>query len=106
MERFVERERFRATAYRAANWLAVGTSTGRTRQDRFTSLQTPLKDIYVYPLRRDFRVRLAGEISRDQSRHIDQHRWRRGLAGERTYFGGHLILRQDTGRIWAEKYCR
>lgn len=55
VETFVERERFRATAYRAANWVAVGTSTGRTRQDRFTSLQTPLKDIYLYPLRRDFR---------------------------------------------------
>ena len=55
VETFVERERFRATAYRAANWVAVGTTTGRTRQDRYTSLQTPLKDIYLYPLRRDFR---------------------------------------------------
>ncbi len=55
VETFVERERFRATAYRASNWLAVGTTTGRTRQDRYTSLRTPLKDVYLYPLRRDFR---------------------------------------------------
>jgi hypothetical protein len=55
LETFVERRRFRGTAYRAANWLAVGATTGRTRQDRHTCIQTPVKDIYLYPLRRDFR---------------------------------------------------
>ena len=40
---------------RAANWLAVGATTGRTRQDRHTCIQAPVKDIYLYPLRRDFR---------------------------------------------------
>ena len=30
LETFVERERFRGTAYRAANWWAVGATTGRT----------------------------------------------------------------------------
>ena len=55
LETFVERERFTGTAYRAANWLAVGATTGRTRQDRHTCMQTPIKDIYLYPLRRSFR---------------------------------------------------
>lgn len=55
LETFVERERFRGTAYRAANWLAVGATTGRTRQDRHTCIQAPVKDLYLYPLRRDFR---------------------------------------------------
>ncbi len=55
LETFVERERFRGTAYRAANWLAVGRTTGRTRQDRHTCIQAPVKDVYLYPLRRDFR---------------------------------------------------
>jgi hypothetical protein len=55
LETFVERECFRGTAYRAANWLAVGATTGRTRQDRHTCIQAPVKDIYLYPLRRDFR---------------------------------------------------
>jgi hypothetical protein len=59
LETFVERERFRGTAYRAANWLAVGATTGRTRQDRHTCIQAPVKDIYLYPLRRDFREVLA-----------------------------------------------
>lgn len=55
LETFVERERFRGTAYRAANWLPMGATTGRTRQDRHTCIQAPVKDIYLYPLRRDFR---------------------------------------------------
>ena len=44
--------------YRAANWLAVGRTTGRTRQDRHTCIQAPVKDVYLYPLRRDFREAL------------------------------------------------
>jgi hypothetical protein len=58
LETFVERERFRGTAYRAANWRAVGATTGRTRQDRHTCIQAPVKDVYLYPLRRNFREAL------------------------------------------------
>ena len=59
VETFVERDRFRGTAYRAANWMRVGQTTGRTRQDRFTSLQTPIKDVHVYPLHSKFQQRLC-----------------------------------------------
>jgi hypothetical protein len=59
LETFVERERFRGTVYRAANWQPVGTTAGRTRQDRHTCLRVPLKDIYLYPLRRRFREPLC-----------------------------------------------
>jgi hypothetical protein len=59
LETFVERERFLGTAYRAANWLRVGATAGRTRQDRHTRIQAPVKDIYLYPLRRNFREALA-----------------------------------------------
>jgi Druantia protein DruA len=55
VETFVERERFRGTVYRAANWQHVGATQGRTRQDRNTTLRVPVKDIYVYPLARNFR---------------------------------------------------
>ena len=58
LETFVERERFAGTAYRAANWLAAGATAGRTRQDRHTCIQAPVKDIYLYPLGRNFRERL------------------------------------------------
>ena len=55
VETFVERDRFRGTVYQAANWQRVGATRGRTRQDRSTTLRVPVKDIYVYPLVRNFR---------------------------------------------------
>jgi hypothetical protein len=55
VETFVERDRFRGTVYQAANWQRVGETRGRTRQDRYTSLCVPVKEIYVYPLVRNFR---------------------------------------------------
>ena len=58
-ESFVERGRFAGTCYRAANWQHVGESCGRSRADREHRLQVPIKDIYLYPLRADFRQRLC-----------------------------------------------
>jgi hypothetical protein len=55
VETFVERERFRGTVYRAANWQHLGGTQGRSRQDRYSRLQVPVKDVYVYALRRNFR---------------------------------------------------
>jgi hypothetical protein len=59
LESFVERERFRGTVYRAANWQRVGVTAGRTRQDRHTCIHAPVKDIYLYPLRCGFREALG-----------------------------------------------
>jgi hypothetical protein len=55
LETFVEPERFRGTAYQAANWRKVGRTKGRTRQDRRHRTQAPVKDIYVYPIQANFR---------------------------------------------------
>lgn len=55
LESFVERGRFRGGCYRAANWICVGQTQGRTRQDSRHVLQAPVKDVWVYPLRTDFR---------------------------------------------------
>lgn len=59
LETFVEQERFAGTAYRAANWIKVGQTTGRTRQDRQRRIQAPRKDVYLHPLHRQFRARLC-----------------------------------------------
>jgi hypothetical protein len=59
VETFVERERFRGTAYRAANWIKVGATIGRTRQDRRWSIRKPVKEIYVYALQENFRQQLC-----------------------------------------------
>jgi hypothetical protein len=55
LETFVERGRFRGACYRAANWICVGATQGRTRQDRRHVLQAPVKEVWVYPLQADFR---------------------------------------------------
>jgi hypothetical protein len=59
VETFVDRSRFRGTCYRAANWIWTGVTTGRSRQDRAHTLQVPSKDVYVYPLDRQFRQQLC-----------------------------------------------
>jgi hypothetical protein len=59
LETFVDRSRFKGTCYRAANWIYVGQTKGRSRYDRYSTLHVPLKDIYLYPLRKDFRTCLT-----------------------------------------------
>jgi hypothetical protein len=61
VESFVDTSRFSGACYRAANWILVGQTKGRGRQDRFTRRQETIKDIYVYPLEKDFRTRLGLE---------------------------------------------
>ncbi len=58
-ETFVERARFAGTSYKAANWIRLGSTTGRSRQDRQHRLQVPVKDVYVYPLHHRFREELS-----------------------------------------------
>jgi hypothetical protein len=55
LETFVECERFRGVCYQAANWRRVGHTKGRTRNDRYTSIQAPIKEVYLYPLTPNFR---------------------------------------------------
>jgi hypothetical protein len=65
LETFVERDRFRGTCYKAANWTCVGQTQGRSRNDRFTTLQVPVKDVFLYPLTRHFRKELTHGARRD-----------------------------------------
>jgi len=55
VETFVDTSWFVGSCYRAANWIEVGQTTGRTRQDRSNQIQVPPKRVLVYPLRREFR---------------------------------------------------
>jgi len=65
LETFVQGDRFRGTAYQAANWVRVGQTKGRTRQDRpdGTWHQAAIKDVYLYPLHRRFRQYLQGQTT-------------------------------------------
>ncbi len=55
VETFVDTTRYIGTCYKAANWLKLGRTKGRSRQDRYSKLKVSVKNILVYPLRRDFR---------------------------------------------------
>jgi hypothetical protein len=59
VETFVDTSRFSGGCFRAANWIRVGKTKGRGRQDRFTRRERTIKDIYVYPLDKDFRSHLG-----------------------------------------------
>jgi hypothetical protein len=59
LETLVDAGRFRGTCYRAANWMALGQTTGRGRMDREHAAHgEAVKDLYVYPLCRHAAVRL------------------------------------------------
>jgi len=58
LETFVDR-RFQGTCYRAANWLRLGATRGRTRNDREHRIRAAVKDVYLYPLIPDFRRELC-----------------------------------------------
>ena len=61
LETFVDLSRFNGTCYRASNWVNVGKTKGRTRNDRNTNIHVPVKGVYLYPLRRNFRQMLCAE---------------------------------------------
>ncbi|MGQ9844346.1 MAG: Druantia anti-phage system protein DruA [Spirochaetota bacterium] len=54
LETFVER-RFKGTCYKAANWIPVGSTTGRGRNGGHHNTILPIKDIYLYPLVDNYR---------------------------------------------------
>lgn len=58
VETFVQEQRFAGTAYNAAGWIPIGRTTGRTRQDRERTIQTPIKAVWVLPLHPQFRKHL------------------------------------------------
>jgi hypothetical protein len=60
-ETFVDRTRWRGTCYRAANWICVGQTTGRGKNDLTHRANRPRKDVLVYPLARSFRIPLTRE---------------------------------------------
>ena len=55
LETFVECSRFLGTCYKASNWICVGKTKGRSRNDRYSTLKVPVKDIYLYPLVKRFK---------------------------------------------------
>ena len=55
IETFVETPRYTGAVYRASGWTRVGTTRGRGRYDRDKLYDKPRKDIWLRPLRRDWK---------------------------------------------------
>lgn len=63
LETFVDPERgYKGTCYKAANWIYLGKTTGRGKADNTGKPNRSIKDVYGYPLRKDFRRVLCDEI--------------------------------------------
>jgi hypothetical protein len=61
LETFVEKDRFRGTCYKAANWIYVGQTKGIAKRGHDHLSHGKVKDVYLYPLGKDFREKLMGQ---------------------------------------------
>jgi uncharacterized protein DUF4338 len=61
-ETFIQKDRFTGCCYAAANWTRIGESCGRGRNDRFHQEALPIKTIWVYALRPEFRQVLCHPV--------------------------------------------
>jgi hypothetical protein len=80
VESFVDTECYSGTCYQAANWLAIGQTKGRGRQDRYSESTLSQKTIYMYPLETQFRKQLglsasAGLGALDVGEGLDAEQW-------------------------------
>lgn len=55
LETFVEKKRFTGTCYKASSWVCVGDTQGRGKLDVHNEHKLPIKSVWLYPLRRDFK---------------------------------------------------
>lgn len=83
LESFVDTEHYTGTCYQASNWLMIGKSQGRGRQDQAKAFPETIKAIYVYPLEKDFRQKLELSV----------------LSG----LGAIKVTDSHEGRDWAEQ---
>ena len=55
IETFVQTPRYTGAVYRASGWLPVGTTQGRGRYDRDKLYDKPRKDVWLRPLRKEWK---------------------------------------------------
>jgi hypothetical protein len=62
LETFVDPQRFRGTCYRAANWIRLGRTTGRGKNDQTNRPNRSIKEVWGYPLSKRFRRLLCTTV--------------------------------------------
>jgi len=61
LETFVDKQRFAGTCYKAANWIYLGDTTGRGKNDHTNKANRSIKAVWGYPLSKHFRTLLSPE---------------------------------------------
>lgn len=59
LESFVDTNHYTGACYKAANWQCIGRTKGHGRQDLHNNKGKTIKDIYVYPLEENFRIKMG-----------------------------------------------
>lgn len=59
LETFVDASRFKGTCYRAANWIYIGQTKGFAKKGNSFHYHGHPKEVYLYPLNKDFRQQLG-----------------------------------------------
>ncbi len=90
LETFVDLSHYEGTCYQAANWVCIGKTRGRGRQDRFNRAEKTVKAVYVYVLEPQFRnlmglERDAGDVAVKLDEDADIVNW------AQKEFGGALL---------------
>jgi hypothetical protein len=101
VETFVEKQRYRGTCYRAANWLEVGETKGRGRQDENNQHAVAVKKVFLYALDNAARELLcrcetiagAGSVTEDRPRLQAEGDWAEEEFGG-AHFGDHRLNRR------------
>jgi hypothetical protein len=63
LETFVDKDRFAGTSYKAANWIYLGDTTGRGKNDQTRKPNRSIKAVWGYPLCKRFRKHLYGGVA-------------------------------------------
>jgi hypothetical protein len=109
LETFLDTETHDGGCYRAANWVCIGHTAGRGRQDRYSRKGETVKAVYLYPLAADFRARMgigepAGEPALAPGAGMDGPGWAQQEFGGAPLGDRRLSRRLlDSARLLAQK---
>ena len=97
LESFVD-EAWSGTCYQAANWIKIGNTKGRGRQDKHNQHALSCKAIYVYPIDKEFRQTMgllvnAGQGALNPTDGLDGNQWAENEFGGAPLGDGRLSKR-------------
>lgn len=65
VETFVDKAHYLGTCYKASNWINIGQTKGRGRNDQYNKYEKSIKDIYLYPLDRKYNDKLIKALDKE-----------------------------------------